>query len=338
MLAKVSTLLIRVGWPQRPLSAGVGGARSRLSAQSLDGGHQSGFLSADEGAGAEPDLHLERKLGLAHVGAEEARALGLADRGLQTLHRQRIFGAYIDVSLVGADGVGGDRHALEHAMGVGLQDRPVHEGPGIALVGIADHVFLLGRHLGHGRPLEAGRVAASAPPPQSACGNLTQHVGRGHLGQCLHQRRVTPDRHVALEAVRVDHARVLEHDLLLAGEKRLIRGAHQALHRGRPDAAHDVLGIIGADLPIEDRGLLVVRGNRDQRSRGAQPHASDPFDAAAVAVGHRRLQRLEHRLRPGGLTAGRHADPHLVRDVRIRGADLLGQLGQIVEIHVSRAP
>jgi hypothetical protein len=70
-------------------------------------------------------------------------ALGLADGGLQPLHRQRILGADIDVALVGADGIGGDGHALEHPMGVGLQDGAVHEGAGVALVGVADDVLLV---------------------------------------------------------------------------------------------------------------------------------------------------------------------------------------------------
>ncbi len=86
----------------------------------------------------------------------------------QPLDRQRILGPHVDVAVVGADRVGGQRHALDHAMRIRLQHGPVHERAGIAFVGIADHIFLLARHLGHGRPFQTGRIAAAAAAAQAA--------------------------------------------------------------------------------------------------------------------------------------------------------------------------
>ena len=50
IFAYVSTLLRTVGFWKRPLSAGNGGAASRLAALALDGGHQRRLLAADERA------------------------------------------------------------------------------------------------------------------------------------------------------------------------------------------------------------------------------------------------------------------------------------------------
>ena len=54
-----------------------------------------------------------------------------------------IFGADIDVALGRADGDAGDRHALDQHEGIAFHDHAVGEGAGIALVGVADDVFLL---------------------------------------------------------------------------------------------------------------------------------------------------------------------------------------------------
>ncbi len=43
--------------------------------------------------------------------------------GFEALDGQRILGADVDVALVGADGVGGDGHAFEHAVRIAFEDR-----------------------------------------------------------------------------------------------------------------------------------------------------------------------------------------------------------------------
>ena len=60
MLPKVSTLLISVGLPHRPLWAGIGRARYRLATAAHDRGHQCGLFAADEGAGA--DAHVDAEV------------------------------------------------------------------------------------------------------------------------------------------------------------------------------------------------------------------------------------------------------------------------------------
>ena len=100
--------------------------------------------------------------------AEQAVPLGLADRAAQALDRQRVLGAHVDVALVGADRVGGDRHALEHAVRVALQHAAVHERAGVAFVGVADHV-LAGSPSALATVLHlAGREAGAAAAAQAA--------------------------------------------------------------------------------------------------------------------------------------------------------------------------
>ena len=85
------------------------------------------------------------------------------------LDGQRIFGAHVDVAFAGADGVGGDGHAFEHAVRVALEHAAVHEGAGIAFVGVADDVFrVVPVGLGDRAPLQAGGKAGAAASAQAA--------------------------------------------------------------------------------------------------------------------------------------------------------------------------
>ena len=47
----------------------------------------------------------------------------------------------VDVAFVGPDGIGPDGHAFDDGMGVALEDAPVHEGAGVAFIGVADDVL-----------------------------------------------------------------------------------------------------------------------------------------------------------------------------------------------------
>ena len=87
---------------------------------------------------------------------------------LQALDGQRVFAAHVNVALLRADGVAGDRHAFEHAVRVAFEHAAIHERAGIAFVRVADHV-LGGRDLlRHQLPLQTGGIARAAAPAQSA--------------------------------------------------------------------------------------------------------------------------------------------------------------------------
>ena len=57
------------------------------------------------------------------------------------LDGQGILGPAVDVAFLRPHGIGPDGHAFDDGMGVALQDAPVHEGPGVAFIGIADDVL-----------------------------------------------------------------------------------------------------------------------------------------------------------------------------------------------------
>ena len=141
MLAKVSTLLISVGLPHRPLTAGYGGRGlgvPRLpSIEAI-----SAVSSPQTNAPAPRRISTSKLKGVLQMllpSSPRRRASRKATR--QPADRQRILRADIDVALACADRVGGDRHAFEHALRIAFQNAAIHERAGVALVAVADHVL-----------------------------------------------------------------------------------------------------------------------------------------------------------------------------------------------------
>ncbi len=133
-----------VGFAKQALHRREGRPDAGLAALALDRGHQSGLLAADERAGAQADVDVKIKAGVKDVLAQQAVLTGLLDGNLQALDRNGVLGTDVDVALVGADGVAGDGHGLQHAVGVALQHGAVHERAGVALVGVAADILLVG--------------------------------------------------------------------------------------------------------------------------------------------------------------------------------------------------
>jgi hypothetical protein len=124
--------------------------------------HEGGFLAAHERAGAHLDDDVEREAAIEDVVAQQAVGPGVGDGRLQVLDRERILGPDVDVGPRGADGVAPGDDALQQPVRVGLADGAVHERARVALVGVADHVLLVARHVERHLPLLARREA-SAP-------------------------------------------------------------------------------------------------------------------------------------------------------------------------------
>ena len=80
------------------------------------------------------------------------------------------------IALAGADGVGRNRHAFDHAVRIAFQDAAIHERAGVAFVAVADDVLHVAGGLGHRAPLQSGRITAAAAPAQAALGDLLDHV------------------------------------------------------------------------------------------------------------------------------------------------------------------
>ena len=135
-----------VGRPNRPLWAGSGGLARTIAALALEAFEQRGLLAADIGAGADPHLHVEGE------SAESAtRGPRMPPRRAASIAASiaamacGIFGADVDVALGRADGDAGDDHALDQDEGIAFHDHAVGEGAAVALVGVADDVFLRAR-------------------------------------------------------------------------------------------------------------------------------------------------------------------------------------------------
>ena len=91
----------------------------------------------------------------------------------------RIFRAGVDVTLGRADREGGDRHALDQAERVALQQHAVGVGAGVALIGVADDVFLRSPSArGDGLPLDAGGEPGAAATAQAGRENGFDRRGR----------------------------------------------------------------------------------------------------------------------------------------------------------------
>jgi hypothetical protein len=230
-------------------------AGARLAASALDRSDERGFLAADESAGAEADLDVEVEGRLADLLAEKLHPFRLLDRGAEAFHGERILGADIEIAARGADRIGGDRHAFEHAVRIRFENAPVHECARIALVGVADHIFLAAARLRDRAPFESRRVSAAAAATKSALQDLLDNLVRFHLGERLRERSVGARGDCVLDALRVDDAGVLEDDAHLTFEERSARRMTACRERPAVEAIDQRGGVLGRNVRVERPGF-----------------------------------------------------------------------------------
>ena len=162
---------------------------------------------------------------------------------------------------VAADGARADDHALQHGVRVTFDDAPVHEGAGIALIGVADddrfHVTRLGG-VAAGLPFDAGWESAAAAAPQPRALDLGDDLLRAHLGDRLHQGGIAVDSDVIVDPLRIDDAAVAEHNQLLLGkEGNVLQCRYLALFLISRRRIHEVF-----DRPSLQQVLLDQEGGR----------------------------------------------------------------------------
>ena len=204
--------------------------------------------------------------------------LSLADRRLQVFDRQRIFGPHVDVAQRGSHRIAGDGHTLQHAVRIAFEHAAIHEGARVALITIADDILAIAVGLGDHAPFQAGGKAGPAPAAQTAAQHLLDDLAGRKLGKGFQQPFVAVGANVVPDLLRIDPAGVLEHDLNLAPEKRLVSSALQAAHRTRVHRLDDVRGILRRHILIHH----VVRLYRDQRAFHAEAHAADALYLALL--------------------------------------------------------
>ena len=187
---------------------------TRLTALAFDGGHQGCFFAADKSAGAETQLDIEVESGVKDVVAEQTIFLRLLDRDAETLDSDRIFGTDVDVTLVGADRVAGDRHGFENRVRITFQNGTVHECTRVAFVGVtADILGTAVLHQVSGQfPFLSGREARAAAAAEAGSQNGIDDLIRCHFGQNFAQGFIAAGADVFIDVFRIDHAAVAQRD------------------------------------------------------------------------------------------------------------------------------
>ena len=104
----------------------------------------------------------------------------MLERPPEPLDGERVLRAHVHVSLPRAHGPPRDGHGLDDGVRIALQNAAIHESPGIALVGVAKHVFEIpGAGLGE-LPFHAGRETGPASAPEAAGLDLFNDILRFH--------------------------------------------------------------------------------------------------------------------------------------------------------------
>ncbi len=237
-VAQVSTLFRLVGLAPDAAYRGAHVLGPRLAHVPLDGGHQGARLAAHEGAGSPVDGDVEGEARARGRSGRAARSLAPAARAtVEVLHGDGVFLAHVDEALVGADGVGADDQAFQDAVGVALEQAPVHVGAGVALVGVDDDVLDVARRVPGGLPLDPGREAAAAATAQFGGLDLVQHLLGRHLEERLGQGGVAAMDDVGIDVVGIDEAVQAEHQRESGARRRGSRphgGSLAPRRRGRP--------------------------------------------------------------------------------------------------------
>ena len=264
---------------------------ARHAALALDGRGQGAALAADERARTAVDVDAEGEAAAEDMLAQQAQLLGFFDGGLETRHGQRILGADIDIALVTPGGASGDHHALEHGVGVALHDGAVHECAGVALVAVADDVFLLCLLAARAVPLAPGGEAAAAAPAQTGGDDLLTDLLIRHLEERALKARVAALGDVLLNVLGVARTAVFKHDavlLFVEGDVLLTRIGHavevvgQAVdHLAAEDGSlDDLVAVLGLDVDVHDAHRLDMH----ERAHLAEAVAAAHLDVEALLL------------------------------------------------------
>ena len=251
--------------------------------------------------------------------AEEAEFPRLLDRLAQTHDSSRILRTYIEISILCADCVTRNHHALDDAERIALENGTIHERTRIAFVTVADNIlFITLRAIGK-LPFAAGREAAAAASAQTGSKDLIDDLLARH-GQCTLQtlERAHADRFVDILGID-DAAAVKRNTALLLIECNLVLLGN-LLMRNRiliQKAIYDnAVPDVGLDdlIDIVDRNHTIqgiFREDLDKRTLGTETEASYLIDGSLV-VQSLFLQKLYKTLtdlrRIAGKTSGTAAE------------------------------
>ena len=131
------------------------------------------------------------------------------------MNRNRVFGADIDKSLVGANGVSGNSHCLDNTVRVALQYTSVHKRTGVTLIGVTGNKFLVALCFCGEIPLHTCRESAAAASSQSRCLYRFDNLFGGHLGKNLSESLISVKCYVLIDIFGVDNTAVSKSNSVL---------------------------------------------------------------------------------------------------------------------------
>ena len=138
----------------------------RLAGLALQGGNEARLLSCDEGACAPVDSDFQVETGTQDVFAQKTVLMGLLDGVSDILHRQRVLLPYVEVPLARADGVCSQHEPFQDAVGVPLEEAPVHVGARVSFVGVYDNVLGVAGGIAAELPFSTRGEPSAAPAAQ----------------------------------------------------------------------------------------------------------------------------------------------------------------------------
>ena len=221
--------------------------------------------------------------------AEQPGFLRLGNGGAQAAHGQRILRADVDIALVAAGGAAREHHALDDGVRVALHDGLIHERAGVALVTVADHVFLALRHPADALPLLARGEACAAAAAQTGIGDLCAGLLRRHFEQRLFQRFIAAVGQIFVEILGVGVAARLKNDaaLLFIERNVVVPGVGvlaELVEQALDDLAaadglfENFFAVLRMDVGVED----TLRLDLYQRAHFAEALTAAPFEVERI--------------------------------------------------------
>jgi hypothetical protein len=183
---------------------------------SFDGGYESGLFAAYKSARPAYYLDREVKPGSQDVFPQQPKLPGSVYSLADMFDGEWVLVAYVEISLVGAEGISTKSHTLDDTVGIALQDCAVHVSAGIALVAVADNVLRIARGIAADLPLATGGESPTTPPAQPGANHLVNYFLRRQVQQGVGKRMIALPCYVFLDADRVNQTAVSQNDLVLA--------------------------------------------------------------------------------------------------------------------------
>src|SRR5579864_3714709 len=140
-LIRVSTLLTAVGRRNRPACVGKGGLLRGSPPVAFYGIKKRSLFTADVSAGSTAELNIKAQSTAQDVFPEQSVFPRGLKRARETLCRQRIFAAQIDVASLRAGGQRANGHALQNRKGITLHQDAVFKCARLGFIGIADEIL-----------------------------------------------------------------------------------------------------------------------------------------------------------------------------------------------------